>query len=228
MGRMSEWAPAGQFSAHNVVLPDGRMTLPGEPLLKGTYIFQRALEQLRAHVKIGGLVADLGCLDGGYAAEFARAGYEAEGIEAREVNIERARVLQAQLALPNLRFAHADVRQYLRSIEILGGRYDAVFCCGLLYHLDKPAEFLQLVGRLTPLLILNTHYSAQPDAENEGYEGHWYNDNLGDRWSSYGNERSFWPTEDALLAMIGAAGFTKVERLDDERREARGMWVARR
>lgn len=225
---MNPRAPAGEFSAHNVALPNGTMTLPGVPLLDGTPVCRAALAQLREHVKPGGRVADLGCLDGGYAAAFARAGYEAEGIDVRRVNIDTARWLQGQLGLKNLHFSWADVRGYLARIETLGGSFDAVFCCGLLYHLEQPAAFLQLVGRLTPLLILNTHYSVSPDAEHEGYAGHWQLETKGDRWASWGNEKSFWPAEDALLAMIEAAGFTSCIRLPEETRLARGMWVARR
>ena len=35
-----------------------------------------------------------------------------------------------------------------------------VFCCGLLYHLDKPKEFLDTLSAVTTkLLILQTHFS---------------------------------------------------------------------
>jgi hypothetical protein len=38
--------------------------------------------------------------------------------------------------------------------------FDAVFCCGLLYHLDKPKQFLEAVSAATKkVAILQTHFS---------------------------------------------------------------------
>jgi hypothetical protein len=41
-----------------------------------------------------------------------------------------------------------------------------VFCCGLLYHLEKPKEFLNTLSTITKkVLILNTHFS--PSIQND-------------------------------------------------------------
>ena len=55
-------------------------------------------------------VADLGCLEGGYAVEFARAGFEVTGLDAHSVNLERCEVLAGALSLPTLRFVRNDAR----------------------------------------------------------------------------------------------------------------------
>jgi len=45
------------------------------------------------------------------------------------------------------------------------GEFDATFCCGLLYHLDKPLEFLRLLSKITRrILILQTHFSEAKDS----------------------------------------------------------------
>jgi hypothetical protein len=45
------------------------------------------------------------------------------------------------------------------------GSFDAVFCCGLLYHLDRPRAFLDVLSRVTKrLLILQTHFSEAKDS----------------------------------------------------------------
>jgi SAM-dependent methyltransferase len=174
-------------------------------------------------------VADLGCLEGGYTAEFARAGYDAYGIEARQENYDNAVWLKDALGLENLGFFQGDVRTLL-----LGTEFDAVFCSGLLYHLDAPVAFLNLLGKVTRrMLILHTHYSMEnghpedahlPSAswcdpvqsQHEGRTGHWYHEAAG-RWESYGNTKSFWLCKDDLLLSLHEAGFTEVSEVPDWR-----------
>lgn len=211
-----------EFTFHNVVLPDGTQTKPGYLPTAETGICQAALRDLRALAGGAGpaTVADLGCLEGGYAAEFARHGYDVTGIEAHADNFACSRQVRDALGLPNLRFEQGDVR------DVLPGReFDAVFCCGLLYHLDSPAAFLGLLGQVTRrLLILQTHYSLSPAAEHEGYRGHWFGESPGGRWASNGNTGSFWLAKRDLLAAIRAAGFSLVFEQDDYRDAATGIY----
>lgn len=223
------------FTSHNILLPDGTQTAPGRPLVAGSGACRAALRYLAAEFgsRRDITVADLGCLEGGYAAEFARAGYTAVGIEARQENYGRAAWLPGALALPNLRFLHGDVREVLP-----GTAFDAVFCCGLLYHLDRPVAFLDLLGQVTRrLLILNTHYSMegghpegihQPGercdpgpAWHEGRAGHWFRETE-NRWASSGGTSSFWLRKDDLTEAIAAAGFTRVAERDDWRDDPAG------
>lgn len=196
-----------EFTSHNIELPDGTHTRPGAPLLSGTGICRAALRDLWA-ITDGTrtrdvTVADLGCLEGGYAVEFARAGYQVTGIEARSDNFACCEHVAHEVALPNLTFQEADVRDWVAGTEPV----DAVFCCGLLYHLFEPAKFLSQLGQVTRrLLILDTHYSVHPDSEHEGRAGHFYPETT-TRWSSHGNEWSFWMTKPELLDAMHEAGF---------------------
>jgi hypothetical protein len=72
------------FSAHNIELPDGEQTKPGTELVADSPVLLAALRTLdvvfdpddgRAHHTI----VDLGCLEGGYTVEFARAGLARSG-----------------------------------------------------------------------------------------------------------------------------------------------------
>jgi SAM-dependent methyltransferase len=201
------------FTAHNILLPDGSETLPGRPLTADTGICQAALRDLKLALPGGGRIADVGCLEGGYAVEFARAGYDVLGVEARPANMASCEYVADALDLPGLRFVQDDARSLHHH-----GEFDAVFCCGLLYHLDEPVSFLNMLGKVTRrLLILQTHYSAQPDAVNEGRSGHWYQDDpaADSRWGSWGNQRSFWLAVPDLLDAIRAAGFPLVYRQFD-------------
>jgi hypothetical protein len=118
---------------------------------------RRILDTVFPGDKGGYRLADLGCLEGGYAVEFARMGFQVVGIEVREANIAACRYVKANTNLPNLEFVRDNawnVAQY--------GPFDAVFCCGLLYHLDRPRRFLEAVSAVTTkLLILQTHFSTE-------------------------------------------------------------------
>jgi SAM-dependent methyltransferase len=207
------------FTAHNVLLPGGQETLPGAQLVADSGIFQAALRDLKLAfpgVRPSSVrVADLGCLEGGYAAAFAQAGYEVTGFEARRENVMCCEFIAERLGLPNLEFTRADVRNVFSA----GREWDAVFCCGLLYHLDNPVSLLSQIGQSAcRLLIVQSHYSTRPDTEHEGHRGHWYAEGNG-RWESWRNERSFWLTRKDLMSAIRDAGFSLVFEQADYRED---------
>lgn len=227
-------SPVIPFTAHNIVLNDGTFTRPDSPVTAEEPVTRAVMRSLDIFFppseRKGKTIVDLGCLEGGYTAEFARAGFEATGLEAREQNVERCEYVASQLRLPNLRFVCDDARN-------VGdyGPFDAVFCCGLLYHLDRPASYLRLLAQQTKrLLILHTHY-ALPDGtptpfslseltEHDGYRGRWYQefpegadqrDIEASSWSAYGNSRSFWIERHHLIQAIRDAGFSTVYEQPD-------------
>ena len=227
-------SPAIPFTAHNIVLGDGTLTRPNSPVTADEPVTRAVMRSLDLFFppseRKGKTIVDLGCLEGGYTVEFARAGFEATGMEAREQNVERCDFVASQLALPNLHFVRDDVRN-------LGNYapFDAIFCSGLLYHLDRPATYLRLLAQqANHLLILQTHY-ALPDStpghfslseltEHDGYEGRWYGEfpeHADQRyiealsWSAYGNPRSFWLERRHLIQAIRDAGFSTVYEQPD-------------
>jgi hypothetical protein len=216
------------FTAHNIRLDDGTFTRPGSDLSMADYPSLKAAQRVLRTVFPGDRgryrVADLGCLEGGYAVEFARMGFRVLGLDVREGNIAACRHVQARTRLPNLEFVRDDawnVGAY--------GPFDAVFCCGLLYHLDRPRQFLELLSRVTTkLLIVQTHFATETPnakfslsgpAENEALQGCWYpepadelrfKDQGTDRWSSWDNRRSFWVRREYLFQAIRDVGFDMV------------------
>ncbi len=208
-----------KFTAHNIRLADGTETLSGEPLLGAEPTSVSYLRTLQLFCPPPARVADLGCLEGGYAVEFARAGYEVLGIEGQAGNFATCQWVGEQVDLPNLRFVQDDVRNVRQH-----GEFDAILCAGLLYHLDNPVSFLNLLGDVTrKLLIVSTNYATEegrelgPDSatlstdlsEHEGKLGRWYGE-PGGPWSSVGNERSFWLERRNLLQTMIEAGFPTV------------------
>jgi SAM-dependent methyltransferase len=222
------------FTAHNIQLRDGACTRPGAPLTAEEPVTRAVMRTLDLFFpppqRSGTTVIDIGCLEGGYAVEFARAGFEVTGLEARQVNVERCEFAAAALALHNLRFVRDDARNLAAYPP-----FDVTFCSGLLYHLDNPAGYLRLLASRTQrMLILQTHYAVAGSVpaqfalseltEHEGYQGRWYREFPDEvspqeveasNWSSYGNPRSFWLERRNLLQALRDAGFDSVyEQLD--------------
>jgi ubiquinone/menaquinone biosynthesis C-methylase UbiE len=153
-----------EFTTHNIRLDNGTFTRPGQNSSMEKYALPT--KNLLAAVFPGDRsrvrVADLGCLEGGFAVEFARMGFQVLGLDVREANIEACRHVKANVNLPNLEFVKDNAWNVAKY-----GRFDAVFCCGLLYHFDRPKQFLELISGVTDrLLIVQTHFA--PDAS--GFE----------------------------------------------------------
>ena len=215
------------FSAHNIRLDSGVQTLPEAPELEHLAWFVAA-EKVLATVfpgdKSAYRLADLGCLEGGYAVGFARMGFQVLGLDVRESNIAACRHVKAGVNLPQLEFVRDDAWNIANH-----GSFDAVFCCGLLYHLDQPKRFIELLSRVTRrLLIVQTHFSTeQPNAkfalseiaENEDMLGRWYTEYSDEAGfsrrdtlvlSSWDNRKSFWLKKQFLIQAIQDAGFDMV------------------
>ena len=217
------------FTAHNIRFADGSVTMPelnhllaDVPWCQGA---KRVLKMLYGDKLQGKRIADLGCLEGGYALEFARMGMDAFGIEVRQSNFENCLEVKRRVGLPNLDFAKDDVANLPKY-----GAFDVIFCCGLLYHLDNPRAFVKMLGeQARDAVIINTHYAPwdwYPKSvftlsqieQHEGIPGRWYFEHDANdeatleklKWASWENKRSFWPMKEALLQSIAEAGFDLV------------------
>jgi SAM-dependent methyltransferase len=215
------------FTAHNIRLDDGTLTMPDVGYSMETYPWfvsaRRVLETVFPGDKKHLRLADLGCLEGGYAVEFARMGFQVVALEVRDANIAACNYVKSKTNLPNLAFVKDDALNIAKY-----GKFDAVFCCGLLYHLDAPKQFLERLSSVTrKLVILQTHFStdtlsrrllsllpslgrralvrvmkARDDkfhlsrlSENEGLSGRWYTEFANDE-SFHKRETSKWASWD--------------------------------
>jgi hypothetical protein len=155
-----------EFTSHNIRLNDGTKTLGDKQILlsdsqvwrsikNSIDLFMPGTREDRSKLR----VVDTGCLEGGYTVEFAKMGFQALGIEAREENIAKCNYVKSKLDLPNLSFATDDVKNLDKY-----GQFDISLCYGLLYHLDEPVKFLKLLAnRTNKILFLNTHYAPERD-----------------------------------------------------------------
>lgn len=219
----ARWGP---WTAHNVELAPGVLTRPEvgyEPSSRLVQILQLTTDVVGSADLRGVRVADLGCLEGGFAIELALHGAETLGIEGREANIARARFAAESLGLEQCSFVQDDVRNF--SAERYG-RFDVILCLGLLYHLDIDSvrallEAMRACCRRA--VILDTHVTVTAGRElrsgGRTYLGQLRREHAtGDsaetirarQWASLDNLQSFWPTRASLFEALAEAGFSSV------------------
>ena len=225
------------FTGHNIVLADGSETMPGQLKLIDSPWFLAAQRCLTALFPQGFAtlrIADLACLEGGYATGFARMGFgEAVGIEVRPDNYANCVFVKERTQLANLTFVNDDVWNLEKY-----GTFDAIFCCGILYHLDAPRKFLGLMSRcVRHAVLINTHFatvapirahSLSPIAMNEGLPGRWFDEGTApeEKWAAWGNRRSFWILREYLVEALRDSGFPMVFEQYDMLGERIGESVA--
>ncbi|HKC66196.1 MAG TPA: methyltransferase domain-containing protein [Pyrinomonadaceae bacterium] len=226
-----------QWTSHNIRLSDAITTMPGQPdfletdlrlkaiLRAVSFLYRDSVSDLR--------VADLGCLEGGFALALAERGMRVTGIEARRKNFEKVKLLKEHFGFENLNFELDDVKNFNRERY---GIFDVTLALGILYHLDSPVAWLRQISRATRgLLIIESHYAPSDEASlaliderlklgplkiikdgEDVYEGRWFfeYDSAANRedqlWASYSNHQSFWLTKESLLKATVRAGFDLV------------------
>lgn len=217
-----------EFTAHNIRLDDGELTKPEIPYDMSAAPRFLSAKRALALAFPGDLsrfsILDLGCLEGGYTVEFARMGFRAVGLEVRASSIAACRYVKSRVDLPNLCFVQDDAWNTERH-----GPFDAIFCCGLLYHLDRPRTFIHMLARVaTRLVIIQTHFATDKPTskfglsgmtEHDHAAGRWYGEfasvpdtavKEASRWSSWDNTRSFWLTKPWILQALNEGGFDMV------------------
>jgi SAM-dependent methyltransferase len=153
-------------------------------------------------------ILELGSCQGGGTFQLAkRPGVEEiVAIEGRDYNVEKAQFVQHMLGLTNVTFIEANLETFdFKSL----GRFDAVYCVGLLYHLPKPWELLTRLKEISDVVYLNTHFCRANCVSRNvgGYDGaNWHEMGFEDPLSGLSNW-SFWPTLKSLAQMYVDAGF---------------------
>ena len=152
------------FSAHNILLNNNKKTLGNDKILLSDSPVLKAVKKIITsfiiHEHWNEMTAvDLGCMEGGYSVELARMGFNTLGIDARKQNLLRAIYVKGNTCPNKMNFVLDDVRNLSKY-----GSFDVALCFGLLYHMDKPAEFLKIVSGCTKkILILHSFYAPEKD-----------------------------------------------------------------
>ncbi len=136
---------------------------------------------------------DVGCGLGYFSGFLKSLGFDVTAVDGRQQN-----VAEAQRRNPEIRFLRLDAEDpAMKSL----GRFDLVFCFGLLYHLENPFLTIRHLHAITKKLLL-VESVVFPGAEpmmalvDEG------------RTEDQGlNHIAFYPTEACLVKMLYQAGF---------------------
>jgi len=163
-------------------------------------------------------ILELGSLEGGHSFPLARlaAVKKIVAVEGRKANLKRAQFVQRVFQDKKIQFVQANLEKF----TLAGlGRFDAVFCVGLLYHLPKPWKLIEQIAKVSEGLFLWTHYAASGKANKKRLH---YPGLLFREWRFFYESRSglspisFWPTLDGLKQMLNDHGFNQTEIIQDE------------
>lgn len=161
-------------------------------------------------------ILELGALEGAHSFIFAdRPGMKrVVALEGRETNLRKARFVQKLLNVDNVEFQQANLEQV--DLERFG-KFDAVFCCGLLYHLPEPWLLLKQLPAVAPILFLWTIYSPDAEAHDLGNDlrGKIHVEGGPDEPLSGLSPTATWLTLDSLRDLLGRSGYERIEVLDD-------------
>lgn len=141
---------------------------------------------------------DVGCGLGYFSAFLKSLGFDVTAVDGRQQNLD-----EAQRRNPDIRFMQFDAEDAaIRSL----GKFDLVFCFGLLYHLENPFLTIRHLHAMTRSLLLVEAVTYLGDDPIMGFvdEPGWEDQGL--------RNYAFYPTEACLIKMIYRAGFSSVFR----------------
>ncbi|MBI5675009.1 MAG: methyltransferase domain-containing protein [Nitrospirae bacterium] len=227
------------WTSHNIPLTRTISTMGDAVPLIGNdrrmQIIKNTLRFLKKGELSGLKLIDLGCLEGGLSFEMACEGINVVGVEGRVLNYEKCVLLKNYYSdLSNLNFICSDVKKLSKNEH---GVFDIVLCCGLLYHLDNPMSFIDILDDIThddSILFLDTHIApSDMDLDscifkndlshflelkynNISYEGRWYDEyskeanGSDNEWAAVSNPKSFWLSFDSLVKSLYYGGFRRI------------------
>jgi hypothetical protein len=145
-------------------------------------------------------------------------------LEGREANLRKARFVQELLQARNVEFAQANLEHAeLAQFE----EFDAVFCCGLLYHLPEPWKLIEQLPRIAPTLFIWTQYAAEEEAMDigRGLRGKIHGEGGLDEPLSGMSPTAMWLTLASLRSVLSAAGYKRIDIIHDDPKHANGPAV---
>lgn len=146
---------------------------------------------------------DLGAGHGKFSIAAQELGWDVTAVDARTVRMPMTEGIE---------WLESDVRDFDPS------GYGCICVLGLFYHLaveDQLALLRKCAGTLT---IVDTHVAGGVEVKLDGYEGVYFDEVPGGTpeernakpTASWGNETSFWPTQESFIRMARDCGFSQV------------------
>lgn len=155
----------------------------------------RLISELRQPLELRTSI-DVGCGLGHFSGLLMSLGLDVCGVDGRHQNVE-----EAQRRFPGIPFRQCDA-QDIALLDL--GRFDLVFCFGLLYHLENPLSTIRHLYAMTAKLLLVESVIFPGDEPIMALvdEGQTEDQGL--------NHFAFYPTEACLIKMLYKAGFSVV------------------
>lgn len=131
-----------------------------------------------------------------------------------------ARIERRPEDTPGITWVQADVREVS-----IGEGYDVIAVLGLLYHLGVEDQ-LDLLRRCAHRpTIIDTHHVTRGVVEEGRYLGALFHEDLDAPTAAWGNDESFWPTEQSLVRMLHDAGYRLILQSVPAYQRGRTFWL---
>lgn len=184
------------------------------------------VDQLFRFAPTARTILDLGSLEGAHTFRIAeRPGVERVlALEGRERNLRKARFIQELLRVRNVEFAQAN----LEKIDVAAfGKFDAVFCSGLIYHLPEPWKLIARLSAVAPRLFIWTHYATDTEAKvvSGGWRGKIYPEGGFEEPLSGLSPNSTWLTLESLVCALTASGYGSIGIMNHDLTHPKGPTV---
>jgi SAM-dependent methyltransferase len=175
------------------------------------------VEQFFRFVPAPATILELGSLEGAHSFILAQhpGVQRVVALEGREANLRKARFVQGLVQVGNVEFAQAN----LEHAELAAfGKFDAVFCSGLLYHLPKPWKLIEQLPAVASRLFIWTQYAAETEAHDVGHglRGKIHGEGGSDEPLSGLSPTATWLTLDSLRGLLTASGYRRIEVIHDD------------
>lgn len=171
-------------------------------------------------------VLELGSLEGGHSFALARAASveRVVAIEARRKSIDNAKFVQGLLNDKKVEFVEADLEK--TDLARLG-KFDAVLCSGILYHLPEPWKLVERCAAVAPRIFIWTQYACEGEAKkfSGGYRGKWYREGGWLDPLSGVSKYSFWLSLGSLVNLLTANGYKDIRIIENNLNHPNGCAV---
>jgi hypothetical protein len=194
----------------------GEISALGDPRVEQFFRFAPAAET----------ILELGSLEGAHTFMLAeRPGVKRVlALEGRERNLRKARLIQDLWQVRNAEFAQVNLEENDLSAF---GKFDAVFCSGLLYHLREPWKLIERFPTIAPSLFIWTHYA--PDAEakaiSNGLRGRIFAEGGSKEPLSGMSPTSTWLTLGSLITSLTRSGYRSIHVIHNDLTHSNGPAV---
>ena len=157
----------------------------------------------------GGKVLELGSFEGSHTIRLVQSPRIefVMGLEGKDYLIQRSKLIKAISGGKKMDFAKCDFET--DDISVFG-RFDAVFCAGLLYLLSKPWEIIDKIASVSDSLFISTHYARTARSSSNGFDGEYHENEPYEAPLSGLSQRSFWLTFDSLVKALQQNDFEVV------------------